>query len=83
MQKYNHKFNRSNEILHHLESQRAEISGKELVKKIPKPSYQLNMFDAEMPELVKIKEVLQKLEINSLSPIEALLKLHELKKLLK
>jgi DNA mismatch repair protein MutS len=74
---------RSNEILQHLESQRAEISGKELIRKIPKPTYQLNMFDAATPELVKLKEALQKLEINTLSPIEALLKLHELKQLLK
>ncbi len=74
---------RSDEILQHLESQRAEISGKEFIKKIPKQTYQLNMFDASTPEMMKLKETLQKLEINTLSPIEALLKLHELKQLIK
>ncbi len=74
---------RSNEILHHLESQRAEISGKEILKKLPKKMFQLNMFDTASPELEKLKEALQKLEINAISPIEALLKLHELKQLLK
>ncbi|MCX6188459.1 MAG: DNA mismatch repair protein MutS [Bacteroidetes bacterium] len=74
---------RSNEILLHLESQRAEISGKELLKKLPKTMYQLNMFDASTPEWEKLKETLQQLEINTLSPIEALLKLQELKQLIK
>ncbi len=74
---------RSNEILHHLESQRADISGKEFIKKIPKSTFQLNMFDSTTPEMAKLKETLLKLEINTLSPIEALLKLQELKQLLK
>ena len=74
---------RSQEILQHLESQRAEISGKEFLKKLPKTMYQLNMFDSASPELTKLKETLQKLEINTLSPIEALLKLQELKQIIK
>lgn len=74
---------RSNEILRHLESQRGEISGKEILKKLPKATYQLNMFDAASPELQKIKEALQLMEINTLSPIEALLKLQELKALVR
>ena len=37
-----------------------------------------NMFSMDDPQLVKIRELLQNLDINSLSPIEALMKLKEL-----
>jgi DNA mismatch repair protein MutS len=74
---------RSNEILNHLESQRAEISGKPLQRKIPKNTYQLNMFAAAEPELQRIKELLQQVEVNTLTPIEALMKLQEMKQLLR
>jgi DNA mismatch repair protein MutS len=40
------------------------------------------MFEAD-PVLSEIKELLDKLDINSMSPVEALLKLNELKSKLK
>lgn len=71
---------RANEILHNLESDRAKISGRETMKKTKaKAVYQLNMFQTEDPALAQIKEVLKKLDINNLSPVEALLKLQEIK----
>ena len=46
-------------------------------------NYQMSLFGAEIPEgLKKIEEQLGELDVNSLSPIEALLKLNELKRLL-
>lgn len=74
---------RSTEILHHLESQRSEISGKEMVKKIPKAVVQLNMFEPTDPAFMKMIDIIQKLEINTLTPIEGLMKLHEIKELAK
>jgi DNA mismatch repair protein MutS len=50
---------------------------------MPKANYQLSLFGAEIPEgLKKIEEDLGKLDVNTMSPIEALLKLNELKRLL-
>jgi DNA mismatch repair protein MutS len=50
---------------------------------MPKNNYQLSLFGSEIPEgLKKIEEQLGELDVNTLSPIEALLKLNELKRLL-
>ena len=48
------------------------------IKKIKQQTFQLNMFSMDDPQLVKIRELLQNLDINALSPIEALMKLKEL-----
>ena len=42
----------------------------------------MNIFEASNPKLEKIQEALKKLDVNTLSPIEALLKLNEFKKML-
>ena len=73
---------RANEILKELESKNISANVKETLKQIPEQPYQLNMFSMDDPNLVKIKEVLELIEINSLTPIEAMLKLQELKGLL-
>lgn len=71
---------RANEILHNLESDRSKISGRETMKKTKaKAVYQLNMFQTEDPALAQVKELLKKVDINNLSPVEALLKLQEIK----
>ena len=69
---------RANEILHHLEKDKIRNNTKERVKDIP-TKVQLQLFEAADPELEKVKEILDKLDINTMSPVEALLKLHELK----
>ena len=43
------------------------------------PKVQLSMFEPSGPALERLRELLQGLEINTLTPIEALLKLQELK----
>ncbi|MBP9796368.1 MAG: DNA mismatch repair protein MutS [Chitinophagales bacterium] len=69
---------RSNEILKQLEQKNIGSELQNEVKKIRQQTFQLNMFSMDDPQLVKIRELLQHLDINSLSPIEALMKLKEL-----
>nr|GFD18084.1 hypothetical protein [Tanacetum cinerariifolium] len=44
-----------------------------------RPTVQLSMFEPGDPKLEQLRELLQVLDINTLTPIEALLKLQELK----
>jgi DNA mismatch repair protein MutS len=40
--------------------------------------FQLNMFAMDDPRLLKLKEVLEKVNINTLTPVEALMKFKEI-----
>jgi DNA mismatch repair protein MutS len=80
---------RSQEIMHYLEenrtSENVKSNGKqtrETVQNIPKNNYQLSFFDPTDPKAEKLKNMLSKLDINTLTPIEALMKLNELKKIM-
>ena len=44
---------------------------------------QLQMFSLEDPVLIKIRDVLNNLDVNTLTPVEALMKLDEIQKVLK
>ena len=46
-----------------------------------KGSVQLSMFQLEDPVLIQIRDQIKGLDINSLTPIEALNKLNEIKKI--
>ena len=70
---------RADEIMRHLESQRAQGDDDQKIRDIPKNNYQLSIFDPVDPGMERIKEILENIDINSLSPIEALLKLNEMK----
>ncbi|MDG2138754.1 MAG: DNA mismatch repair protein MutS [Flavobacteriales bacterium] len=61
-------------LLKKLESYRKEGSTKDSEK------LQLSFFDIEDPVMKKIKDVLVGIDINSLTPLEALMKLNEIKK---
>ena len=76
--------NRANEILGELESNRSISSDiSKTLKKLPEnQNFQLNMFSMEDPRLLKLKEVIEQVDINTMTPVEALLKLSELRKLL-
>lgn len=80
----NELIQRANEILQELESQRNLASDvATTLKSLPaKDDFQLNMFAMDDPRLLKLKEVLEKVNINTLTPVEALMKLDELRKLL-
>jgi DNA mismatch repair protein MutS len=73
--------NRANVILKELEGQRAQTEGKVGSPKVN--PVQLSMFQLNDPVLDQIKEDLLLLDINTISPVEALMKLNEIKKLLK
>lgn len=71
---------RANSILQQLEHDRAQISGKDTMKKLP--AMQLQMFQMEDPKLKELVERLQAVDVNTLTPIEALMKLNEVKQML-
>lgn len=74
---------RSNEILALLEEKHAATGGGETLQKIknvkPSPQYQLNIFDGVTEDIRRIQQMLDDTDINTLTPVEALLKLNELK----
>ncbi|WP_111668882.1 DNA mismatch repair protein MutS [Algoriphagus litoralis] len=70
---------RAAEIMGHLEKDKALTDKKEHFKSIPKNNFQLSLFEMD-PKFTEAKQLLDQIDINAISPIEALLKLHELKK---
>jgi len=100
---------RANEIMHHLEQERASAGLPDAVDPAAptefddvlagldeaprpaqprprataalatRPTLQLSMFEPSDPRLEQLRELLHTLDINTLTPIEALLKLQELK----
>ena len=75
---------RANEILGQLEQKSIDAGDlDEKIKKINAPAMQLSFFDAAPdPVLAELKEQLEEVDLNRLTPIECMLKLDELKKLL-
>ncbi len=74
---------RANEMLEELESQRQRHTDlKQVVKQLPKQDMQLSFFDITDPKLKRLAEEIEKIEVNSLTPVEAIMKLNELKKML-
>jgi DNA mismatch repair protein MutS len=75
---------RANEILKRLEQERTGGEHiKDSIKKVQQQAYQLQMFSIEDPVLVKIRDVLNNLDVNTLTPVEALMKLDEIQRVLK
>ncbi|MBX2953380.1 MAG: DNA mismatch repair protein MutS [Leadbetterella sp.] len=74
---------RANEILQALEKSEAKEKNKQKLSDVPKNNYQLNFFDPVDPVGEEVKESIRGLDLNTLSPIEALLKLNELQNKLK
>jgi len=76
---------RANEILLQLEESRNNgANGKadnldETMKKIAAPKMQLNIFDIHSATFEEIRDLLNAVDINRLTPVEALLKLQEIK----
>ncbi len=70
---------RASEILGHLEKDKAKEQTKERLEHVPKSNYQMSLFESTSPEMKLVKEKLDSIDINTLSPVEALLKLNELK----
>ncbi|TZF84561.1 DNA mismatch repair protein MutS [Pedobacter sp. BS3] len=76
--------NRATEILKRLEQERTGGENiKDSIKKVQQQAYQLQMFSIDDPVLVKIRDLLNNLDVNTLTPVEALMKLDEIQRLLK
>jgi DNA mismatch repair protein MutS len=87
---------RANEILKQLEAKNVDSSNdapdhemqsgqrlKETVKKLSTPQIQLSIFDAHSEAFDEIRKILETFDINRLTPVEALLKLQEIKEKVK
>ncbi|PTT33530.1 DNA mismatch repair protein MutS [Chryseobacterium sp. HMWF028] len=76
--------NRANEILKTLEASRTHGSGNtsESIKRVTEENMQLSFFQLDDPVLENIREELTKIDINTLTPIEALMKLNSIKKMI-
>ncbi len=74
---------RANQILAHLESlhKQQDTTGKQKKMSLPKQDFQLSFFQLDDPVLSNIKEELLKTDINTLTPVEALMKLNEIRKM--
>jgi DNA mismatch repair protein MutS len=76
---------RANEILKQLEEKHLDNPSSigEQVKKISTQKLQLSIFDSHSETFEEIRKLLESMDINRLTPVEALLKLNEIKGLLK
>jgi DNA mismatch repair protein MutS len=74
---------RAEEILLQLEDKQVGSSTGESLKKMTAPKMQLSIFDAHTETFHRIRQLLEDTDINRLTPVEALLKLQEIKNELK
>ena len=73
---------RANQLLAELEKKSKKEDSKAAIDKLNQENdYQLSFFQLDDPVLEQIKEELSRLEIDTLTPVEALLKLNEIKKM--
>jgi DNA mismatch repair protein MutS len=74
---------RANEILHQLEEKQVGAPIGDTMKELTAPKMQLSIFDAHTESFDSIRRLLESIDINRLTPVEALLKLQEIKSILK
>ncbi len=74
--------NRASQVLKTLEKSRSQSGSKSAAKAITEESLQLSFFQLDDPVLENIREELLKIDINTLTPIEALMKLNSIKKMI-
>ena len=72
---------RANEIMHFLEKDKHKNDTGKKLQEVPKANYQMSLFEAD-PRFKQIQEMMDALDINTISPVEALLKLNEMKTVL-
>ncbi len=74
---------RATEILNRLEEDRTNLSPQKTLKKTDsKPVYQMNMFQTDDPKMIQVKKLCGGIDINTLTPVEALLKLQAIQGIL-
>ena len=75
---------RAHQMLELLESKNEKISGKKVkkeTKNTPEPGFQLSFIQLDDPTLLEIRDKILDIDIDTLTPIEALLKLNDIKKI--
>ena len=73
---------RADHILKQLESDRSQINSKQRLKQVAPDPFQLNLFQLNDSKASEVIQHISKIEIDSMTPVEALMKLHEIKKIL-
>ncbi|MCR4737764.1 MAG: DNA mismatch repair protein MutS [Bacteroidales bacterium] len=73
---------RADEILKQLEQTRTNTNGKKTIIEKSTPGYQLSFINLDDPLLLEVKDLIIGLNINGLTPVEALMKLNEIQQLL-
>ncbi len=73
---------RANEILHFLEKDKHKNESKAKFDELPKATSQMSLFEMD-PKSKAVHDMLEKIDINTISPVEALLKLNEILSVLK
>ncbi len=74
--------NRAKEILKTLENSRSQDQNMESIKRVTEENLQLSFFQLDDPALENIREELTQIDINTLTPIEALMKLNKIKSMI-
>ncbi len=73
---------RANEVLAQLEQKSIGVDNiSDKIESLPTNDYQLNIFNMDDPKYQKVKALMDELDVNALTPIEALMKLNEIKEL--
>lgn len=73
---------RANEVLHFLEKEKHKNEPKKKLQELPKATHQMSLFEMD-PKYKQVQQMLENIDINTISPVEALLKLNEILLLLK
>lgn len=67
---------RANEVLHFLEKEKHKNEPRKKLREVPKVTHQMSIFEMD-PQFKQVQEMLSGIDINTISPVEALLKLNE------
>jgi DNA mismatch repair protein MutS len=73
---------RANEILHFLEKDKHKNEPSKKLAEMPKENFQMSLFEID-PRFKEMQELLSRIDINTVSPVEALLKLNEILSLIR
>jgi DNA mismatch repair protein MutS len=73
---------RANDILHFLEKDKHKNEPKQRMQELPKAVNQMSLFELD-PKSKEVHDLLSKIDINTISPVEALLKLNEILTMMK
>jgi DNA mismatch repair protein MutS len=68
---------RANEILHFLEKNKHKNESAKKFDELPKATHQMSLFEMD-PKYKELQNMLEYIDINTISPVEALLKLNEI-----